>query len=73
MTDAEKLARIRKWAESLVNCSHIPDSNRIYCIMACSMAEGTYKEIHGQEALDILDGKMEVSVETESEGNQENV
>ncbi len=47
MTDADKIARIRKWAEGLVNCCH----------GLCSMAESSYEEKFGQEALDILDGK----------------
>lgn len=48
MTDSEKIAQIRTWAEELVNCSH----------RLCSMAESVYEEKFGQEILDILNEKV---------------
>ena len=47
MNDEQRVAKIRKWAESMVNCSH----------GLCSLAESCYEERYGREALDILEGK----------------
>lgn len=47
MTDEQRVANIRRWAEGLVGCNH----------SLCSTAEAMYEEKFGRWALDILDGK----------------
>jgi len=47
MNDKQRVVKIRKWAEAMVNCSH----------SLCSTAEASYENMFGREALDILNGK----------------
>lgn len=43
-----KCDAVRKWAESMVHCTH----------ELCSVSEATYEEVFGQDILDILNGEL---------------
>lgn len=45
----ECVEEIERWALRMINCSH----------MLCSLAEGSYEEIFGKQALSIINKQIE--------------